>query len=147
MIEKLVFGLLSSIFVWLTPTLPLILLVGAFILTDTLFGVYASYKDKGRGSIKSRKLARIISKLIIYTGAILLVFGLDTLILSTFIDGLIITKLAAGVLCFIEGFSIDEKIRKFNDDKGIVYYLTKTFDFIKGFKNGFNDIINGKESK
>lgn len=144
MIEKILFGLVSSIFVFFAPVYPLILLVGAFIIVDTLFGVYASWKDKGKKSIKSRKLARLISKLVVYTGVILLVFGLDTLIISTYVGGLLITKLVAGVLCFIEGFSIDEKIRKFNHDKGVVYYLTKFFDFVKGVKNGFNDLINGK---
>jgi hypothetical protein len=144
MIEKFLIGLFGSIFLVLTPTYPLIFLVGMFIMADTFFGVYASYKLEGRKSIRSRKMARLISKLVVYTGAILLVFGLDTIILSHFIGGLVITKLGAGILCFIEGFSIDEKIRKINNDKGIVYYLTMCFKFLKGFKDGFNEIINGK---
>ena len=142
MIEKVLIGLLGSLFLVLTPTYPLILLVGLFIVADTIAGLYTSWR-LGQ-DIKSRKLARLISKLFVYTGAILLVFGLDTIILSHFIGGLVITKIGAGVLCFIEGFSIDEKIRNVNNDKGIVYYLTLCFKFLKGFKDGFNDIINGK---
>jgi hypothetical protein len=144
MIEKILIGLVCSIFVFLTPVYPLIILVGLFIISDTIFGVYASWKINGRESIKSRKMARLISKLVVYTGAILLIFGLDYLILSMFMPLMLITKLGAGVLCFIEGFSIDEKIRKVNKDKGVVYYLKKTFTFVKGIKEGFNEVINGK---
>jgi hypothetical protein len=139
--EKFILGLLGSLYILFLPVFPLIILVGAFIIADTFFGVYASWKTGN--SITSRKLARVISKLIVYTGAILLVFGLDVLIFSMFIDTeLMVTKLGAGVLCFIEGFSIDEKIRKVNNDKGMVYYLKKFFSFLKGIKNGYNDIIN-----
>lgn len=142
MIDKILIGFFGSLFLFLAPTYPLILLVGMFIIADTIFGLYTSYVLKQ--PILSRKLARLISKLFIYTSVILLVYGLDYLILSYFIKGLIITKLGAGVLCFIEGFSIDEKIRKINDDKGVVFYLKKVFAFIKGFKDGYNDVINGK---
>jgi hypothetical protein len=143
MIEKFLIGLVGSVFLLLSPVFPLILLVGLFILTDTIFGVYTSWK-LGH-DIKSRKLARLISKLVVYTGAILLVFGLDYIILSSFIGGLIVTKVGAGVLCFIEGFSIDEKIRKINNNKGIVHYLKLCYKFVRGVKNGFNDVINGNE--
>jgi hypothetical protein len=142
MIEKILIGFIGSLFLVLAPTYPLIFLVGMFIMADTFFGVYTSWKLGN--PILSRKLARLISKLFIYTGAILLVFGLDHLILSHFIGGLVITKIGAGVLCFIEGFSIDEKIRRINDNKGIVYYLSKCLSFVKGVKDGFNEVINGK---
>lgn len=142
MIEKVLIGFIVSFFLVLAPTYPLIFLVGMFIATDTFFGLYTSYK---LGTpIVSRKLARLISKLIVYTGVILLVFGLDHNILSHFFDDYIVTKIGAGVLCFIEGFSIDEKIRKINDDKGIVYYLGKCLSFVKGIKDGFNEVVNGK---
>jgi hypothetical protein len=139
--EKFLLALLGSLYVLLIPVYPLIVLVGLFIMADTVFGIYASWRTGT--NITSRKLARVISKLIVYTGAILLVFGLDILIFSMFIETeLMVTKLGAGVLCFIEGFSVDEKIRKVNNDKGIVYYLSKFFKFLKGLKNGYNDIIN-----
>jgi hypothetical protein len=144
MVEKFLIGLFGSLFLILAPTYPLILLVGLFIVADTIAGLYTSWRLKE--PIVSRKLARLVSKLFIYTGAILLVFGLDTIILSYFIDGLVITKIGAGVLCFIEGFSIDEKIRKINDNKGIVFYLKKLFAFVKGIKDGYNEIINDEKS-
>jgi len=134
-------GLLTSLFVFLAPTLPLIILVGLFIIADTCMGVFVAYKSKNQ--VTSRKLARVISKLVIYTGTILLVFGLDTQILSMFIEtDLLVTKIGAGVLCFIEGFSIDESIRKINNDKGVGYYVKKTFESVKKLKDGFNSVIN-----
>ena len=136
--KTFLYGLLSSIFVFLTPVLPLIILVGFFISADTLLGVYTAKKLKNK--VTSRKLSRIIGKLIIYTGTILLVFGLDTQIFGMFIEtDLLITKLGAGVLCFIEGYSIDENIRKINKDRGIVYYVQKMFDLIKTTKKKYND--------
>ena len=136
--KTFLYGLLSSIFVFLTPVLPLIILVGFFISADTLLGVYTAKKLKNK--VTSRKLSRIIGKLIIYTGTILLVFGLDTQIFGMFIEtDLLITKLGAGVLCFIEGFSIDENIRKINKDRGTVYYVQKMFDLIKTTKKKYND--------
>jgi small neutral amino acid transporter SnatA (MarC family) len=142
MIEKVLIGLLGSLFVFFTPTFPLILLVGLFIAADTFFGVYTSWR-LGE-PIVSRKLARLVSKLVVYTGAILLVYTLDFHVISYFTKPLLATKLAAGVLCFIEGFSIDEKIRKINNNKGIVYYLKKLHIFVKSIKDGYNDVINGK---
>jgi hypothetical protein len=141
--EKFLIGLIGSAFVFLAPTYPLILLVGIFIIVDTLFGVYTSWKLGV--PILSRKLARLISKLVVYTTVILLVYLLDYNIISHFTTLMLPTKLAAGALCFIEGFSIDEKIRKINDNKGTVFYLTKMFNFLKGLKNGYNDVINGKD--
>lgn len=134
-------GLLTSLFVFLAPTFPLILLVGIFIIVDTCLGVYVAYKLKNQ--VTSRKLARVITKVIIYITAILLIFGLDTHILSIFIEtDLLVTKVGAGVLCFIEGFSIDESIRKINNDKGVAYYVKKTFESVKKLKNGFNSMVN-----
>lgn len=136
-----ILGFITSICVFLSPTFPLIILVGLFIMADTILGLVKSYILKE--DILSRKLARIASKLIIYTAAILLVFGLDTQILSMFIEtDLMITKLGAAVLCFIEGFSMDENIRKINNDRGLKYYLTKTIKAVKNLKDGFNSVIN-----
>lgn len=133
---------LSSVLVWLTPVVPLILLVGCFICFDTIMGVIAA-KRCGI-PLKSRRLAKILSKMFIYTSILLLVYGMDFLIISTWIPGLVITKVGVSVLCFVEGYSIDEKLRKINNDKGFIYYISKFIHFIKSFKDVFNDIINGK---
>ena len=140
--KEYVLMILSVLFVYFTPVLPLLILVSVFIFSDTLLGLYTAKKLKKE--ITSRKLARIITKLIIYTSAILLIFLLDKLVFGMFIDTpFIITKLGAAVLCFIEVFSMDENIRKINKDRGLIYYITKSFDFIKNIKDKFNTSVNG----
>jgi xanthosine utilization system XapX-like protein len=141
MSEKILLGILSSFFVFLTPAIPLVILVGLFIIGDTIMGLIKSYILKE--DILSRKLARLILKLIAYTSAVLLVYGLDVIILSEFIQrDLLITKFATGVLCFIEGFSIDEKIRLINNDKGVVYYVKKAISSFLKFRNKLGEIID-----
>lgn len=135
-------GVFITIGLFIMPVEPLILLVGLFIIGDTIMGLTAAFINKE--PLLSRKFARLVIKLILYTSAVLLVYGLDILILSD-IFGLdsskfIPTKIAAGSLCVIEGFSIDEKIRKINNDKGIKYYWTKIIKAFKSFKSDINEI-------
>lgn len=140
--KEYILMVLGGLFIYFIPVYPLLLLVSVFIFSDTLLGIYTA--KKLQIDITSRKLARIITKLIIYTSAILLIFLLDTLVFGMFIDTPhIITKLGAGVLCFIEVFSMDENIKKINKGRGIIHYVTKSFDFIKNIKNKFNSSVNG----
>jgi hypothetical protein len=133
-----IFGTIS---VYFAPTIPLIFMVGVFIAADTVMGLYASWKLNQ--PILSRKFARLITKLISYTASVLLVYILDINLLCEFIEKpLLVTKVSAGVLAFVELFSIDEKIRKLNNNKGIVYYITKVFEFVKNIKDKHNEIIN-----
>lgn len=139
-------GLLTSVFVFITPVIPLMYLVLAFIMMDTFSGVLSA-KHLGK-PIKSRTLSRVVSKITIYVFTLLLIFGLDVLVLSTWIEtDMLVTKIGAGVLCFIEGFSIDENIRKCNGNKGVGYYFNKIFDLVKKAKTKYNDVINGKSDK
>ena len=137
-------GIIASLFVFITPVIPLIWLVLLFVISDTALGVWASFREKKQ--IKSRKLARVVSKITIYCLMIMMVYSLDVLILSTWIDDkMLVTKIGAGVLCFVEGFSMDENIRRFNNNKGVVFYLEKLFTAVKGVKVKYNDVINGKD--
>ena len=142
--NKFMSGLLASVFVFITPVIPLIYLVLSFILMDTFVGVLCA-KHLGK-PIKSRTLSRVISKITIYVFTLLLIFGLDVLVLSTWIEThMLVTKVGAGILCFIEGFSIDENIRKCNKDKGVGYYFGKVFEVVKKAKEKYNEIINGND--
>ena len=90
---------------------PLILIVGAAIGLDTIIGIYRSYKLKE--SITSRKLSRLISKMVLYQSAIVLFFCIEKYILNDFIVvftaiPLILTKLVSVTLIFIEMQSINE---------------------------------------
>ena len=93
------------------PVVPLVILVGLFILGDTILGVWAA---KRRGEkITSRKLGNIIPKMVLYQGAVVTAFLLDTFLLGEFIAilfsiDILFTKLVSLTLIFIEGVSIDE---------------------------------------
>lgn len=135
-------GFVLTVYLFFMPVYPIIGLVGAFIILDTIMGVTASYVKKE--PILSRKLMRLAVKLGSYTAITILIYGLDILILSdtfgldstTFLP----TKIVAGTLCFIESFSIDEKIRKMNNDKGVKYYWTLLVQMIKGAKKDINEM-------
>lgn len=102
---------LVSLFSFFLPVVPLILLVGGFILIDTILGVWAA-KKRGE-KITSRKLGNIIPKMILYQMAVLSAFVLDVWLLGEFIKfilsiDLLFTKLVAMTLIFIEILSINE---------------------------------------
>lgn len=142
--SKFLSGLLTSLFVFVSPVIPLILLVLVFVVFDTIIGMMCSYKQGVK--LKSRVLSRIVTKITIYVLMLLLVYGLDVMILSTWIEThMLVTKIGAGILCFIEAFSIDENVRKCNKDKGVGYYFNKIFDLVKKVKSKYNDTVNGKE--
>lgn len=93
------------------PVVPLILLVGLLILGDTILGIWAA-KKRGE-KITSRKLGNIIPKMVLYQGAVITAFILDTWLLGEFIGlifdiEILFTKLVALTLIFIEGVSLDE---------------------------------------
>jgi len=93
------------------PVVPLVLLVGLLILGDTILGVWAA-KKRGE-KITSRKLGNLIPKMVLYQGAVITAFVLDTWLLGEFISlifdiDILFTKLVALTLIFIEGVSIDE---------------------------------------
>jgi preprotein translocase subunit SecG len=137
-------GIIASLFVFITPVIPLIWLVLLFVISDTALGVWASYKENKQ--IKSRKLARVISKITIYCAMIMMVYSLDVLVLYTWIDDkMLVTKIGAGVLCFVEGFSMDENIRRFNNNKGVIFYVERLFKVVKGVKVKYNELVNGKD--
>lgn len=93
------------------PVKPLLLLVGLFICSDTVLGIWAAHK---RGEkINSRKLGNIIPKIILYQAAVLIGYVLDVLLLGEFVNYFInipmfITKIIAMILIFVEALSINE---------------------------------------
>lgn len=136
--------ILSGFFLFFTPVVPLLLLIGGVIALDTLTGVMAAYKRDE--NITSRKLSRVIGKMVIYTFSILLIYGLDILVLTTWIETyMLITKIAAGLILFIEGFSIDENIQKLNKGKGVKYYTEKLLSLIKVAKNKYQETFNDRK--
>jgi hypothetical protein len=108
-IKPFIFALLS----FFLPIVPLLLLVGLFILCDTILGIWAAKKRGER--ITSRKLGNIVPKMILYQAAVLVGYVLDVFLLSEFVNyifsiDLLITKLIAMTLIFIETLSLNENI-------------------------------------
>jgi len=120
---------LGAITIYLTPIHPLMFLLGCVILADTVAGRWAAKhiaKKEGKDvrlavtSAKTRK--GLVSKLITYQLAVVLLFILDKFILNdllmyfipTFPVAFMVTKIVGVVLILVELDSIDEK-----------YYLVK----------------------
>lgn len=102
-----------SILSFFLPIVPLLLLVGLFIFLDTILGIWAARK---RGeNITSRKLGNIVPKMLLYQGAVIVGYLLDTFLLGEFMNyifsvDMLITKLIAMTLIFIESLSLNENI-------------------------------------
>lgn len=128
----------------LAPIQGLMVLVGIFIIIDTIMGVIAAKQKKI--PITSRRLSRFIGKMFIYQIIIIVAFALDTLILgglvSLFITSitLVITKIAALMLILNEVFSIDEKIRLMNDGKGIWFHFKRLLGVASRLKKEAGDL-------
>lgn len=118
MTEKLITILKSfgiSILTFFLPVIPLLLLVGLFILGDTCLGIWAA-KRQGE-KITSRKLGNIIPKMVLYQAAVISGYCVDVYLLGEFIQfifsvDILFTKLITLTLIFIEGVSIDENFTK-----------------------------------
>jgi hypothetical protein len=72
-----IFTLVTSMVVFFTPIAPLMLIVAAFILADTLLGVSKSIIKKQ--GFTSHKLSRLIFKMFFYQVVILLLYPIDIL--------------------------------------------------------------------
>jgi len=153
MIKKLV--IFSGLLSFFAPIHVLMLLIGAFILLDTLVGRWCAKKlaqKEGKDvrlEVTSRKTrVGFTSKVITYQTAIILLFIIDDYILNDLVRYFftefpieyIITKAMGLILIAIEFDSIDEK-----------YYLVKGVrikDIIrKHIKSGKGLIIGGKNLK
>ena len=138
-LEKTILALLASIWFFFEPIHPLILMVGVFIIVDTIMGLIAAIHNKVE--IVSNKLSRLATKLLVYTAVMLLVYMLDLHILSVFWDNMLVTRLTAGMLVFFEAFSIDEKVRAINKGKGLRYYFTRFKKSAKEIKYEIEDFV------
>lgn len=93
------------------PVKEIIILMICMIFIDTITGIWKSVKLGV--PITSRMLSRIISKLILYCGGVLLVYGVDSLLMNDilmrfFTVDLLMTKVVAMIFAFIELISINE---------------------------------------
>lgn len=133
--------LFSIVFAFLVPIKPLILIVGAIIFLDTIFGITRAIKRKER--ITSNKLSRIVTKMVLYQSAIILFYCIEKFILndimiSLFGFELLITKIIAMFLIGIETLSVVENyegITGVNVWEKMKEVLTRTIEIKNNFKN------------
>lgn len=109
--------ILASLLLLFVPIYGLLISVGMAIILDTITGVFKSVKLKGWGSIRSRTLSNIISKMMLYEICILFLFVIDKYVLNEFIKHafgfeFMFTKICSILLIFIELVSVKENIEE-----------------------------------
>jgi hypothetical protein len=143
MIHPLLKSLGIILVLFFAPIVPLLLLIGFAIVADTLFGVVASVKNKK--PILSSKLARILTKSLIYMSLILLAYGIDIVLVNVILTkyfsiNLLFTKFSGILITSVEVYSIDEKIRSFNDNRGIMFYIKMLLSKAKQITGSIKDV-------
>jgi hypothetical protein len=141
---KYIFAFLTIVISFLVPIKPLILIVGATIFLDTIFGVVRALKIKE--AITSRRLSRIVSKIFLYECAIILFFCIEKYILNDIMISfgmvsLLLTKIVATMLVFVEVLSITENY-KIISGVNIWDKLKEVFRRTSELKNDAKKILN-----
>jgi hypothetical protein len=98
-----IFAFLAIFFAELEPTL---WAIGFLIMTDTGLAIWATWKHNGIDSIKSRKLGRIITKVILYPLAIIVAKVAEQYLAPS----IPWTDVTAGIIATVEIKSIFEKM-------------------------------------
>lgn len=138
--------LLTALLLFFAPIQQLVMVVGLAILCDTFTGIYKSVKLDGWKSIRSRKLSNIISKMVLYEIAIIVLFPIDKFLLNELLLNIVSvqffsTKIACVLLILVELTSIKENI-----EEALKIDIWKTLkNFIKRAKevsNNVDDIKN-----
>jgi len=105
--------LATSFLAVLSPVKPMIYIAILAIILDTCFGIWRSVKKGGWSAIRSRRLSHVVSKSLLYCGAILFIFLVEKYIaadlLAHFISvDLVMTKIVAFFCVAVEIKSINE---------------------------------------
>lgn len=136
----------TALLLFFAPIQQLVIVVGLAILCDTFTGIYKSVKLDGWKSIRSRKLSNIISKMVLYEVAIIVLYPIDKFLLNELLLNIVSvqffsTKVACVLLILVELTSIKENI-----EEALKIDIWKTLkNFIKRAKevsNNVDDIKN-----
>jgi hypothetical protein len=105
--------MITSMLAVIAPVFPMIYIAILAILIDTAFGIWRSVKKGGWKSIRSRRLSHVISKSLLYSGAILFTFLIEKYIAADLIAqfvavDLVMTKVIAFFCVVVEVKSINE---------------------------------------
>jgi phage-related holin len=139
-----IFGIIASL---LSPIKWLMILVAIFITADTIAGIWSSIKLNKK--LESRKFARFITKMLIYQVVVITAYALDKLLLGEFFllfisIPMVATKLATLALIVAEIFSIDEKLKNVNEEKGIWYHFSRLLKIAKFIKKEADELTKDK---
>lgn len=135
--------ILITLSAFLMPIKPLMILVGLMIILDTIFGIW---KCKKQGTeITSKGLSSIVSKMVLYEAAVILIFALEKFMLGEFVllftaIPLFLTKVVATLLVGIELTSMSEN---FKGATGISIWqkIKVMLGRAKDIKDDVNDIL------
>lgn len=105
--------MITSMLAVIAPVFPMIYIAILAILIDTGFGIWRSVRKGGWKSIRSRRLSHVISKSLLYSGAILFTFLIEKYIAADLIAqfiaiDLVMTKVIAFFCVVVEVKSINE---------------------------------------
>ena len=105
----------ASILAFFAPVAGIVYAVGAFIMLDTLLGIMAA--NKMGEKIESKKLSKVVWKMLMYQAVILTFFVMDVNIVGDLLGSVVntpyvLTKTVGVGLIAIEFKSIDENIEK-----------------------------------
>lgn len=105
--------MLASMIAVVSPVFPMVYIAILAILIDTVFGIWRSVKLGGWNSVRSRRLSHVISKSLLYSGAIVFMFLLEKYIAADIVAhfisiDLIMTKITAFFCVVVEIKSINE---------------------------------------
>lgn len=135
--------LLLSALVILSPVKIFLIIIGLFVLLDTIFAIYTTIKLNGLSSFRSNKLFNIVIKTFFYMGTIILSFLIDKFIFEGVIFGvnLLLVKCITLLFCYIELKSIDETSIKFGN-KSIWVLIKELINKGKELKKDLEEVIN-----
>lgn len=102
---KYLVTIISWIIIYFSPTFPFVLIVGFFVMVDTITGVLAA---ASRGDVvTSKRFRQVFPKYIVYALAVLVAHVIQ----KQFLPDFAAMKLIAGLVAYNELMSIDENIK------------------------------------
>ena len=118
-IKKQLFVCLSWIAIYFSPAFEFILLVGFFVVADTITGVMAALKTGEE--ITSKRFRAVIPKYVVYGVGVLVAHVLQ----RQFFPDFPAMKIIAGLVAYSELMSIDENINKITGVSLFKFFIKK----------------------
>lgn len=136
-----VITIFTILLTFLTPILGLFLIVGGFVLLDTIFAIVTTIKLNGYKSYKSDKLFNIVPKTFFYLSTIFLFYLTDVYLLNNKLYNIdyLLSKIVCVLWIYIEIKSIDETSVK-RGNKSFWVILKEIIKKLKDFKKDLNEI-------